>query len=65
MSSIKRTSREIIKKDLDKEFIAFINFLNESIKEFYLSTENNCREIAYINRNNIVNNKQNAPDNPV
>ena len=45
MSSIKRTSREIIKKDLDKEFIAFINFLNESIKEFYLSTENNCREI--------------------
>ena len=45
MSSIKRTSREIIKKDLDKEFIAFINFLNESIKEFYLSAENNCREI--------------------
>ena len=45
MSSIKRTSREIIKKDLDKEFIAFINFLNESIKEFYLSAENNSREI--------------------
>ena len=45
MSTIKRSSREIIKKDLDKEFIAFINFLNESIKEFYLSAENNCREI--------------------
>ena len=45
MSTIKRSSREIIKNDLDKEFIAFINFLNESIKEFYLSTENNCREI--------------------
>ena len=45
MSTIKRSSREIIKNDLDKEFIAFINFLNESIKEFYLSAENNCREI--------------------
>ena len=45
MSTIKRLSREIIKNDLDKEFIAFINFLNESIKEFYLSAENNCREI--------------------
>ena len=45
MSTIKISSREIIKKDLDKEFIAFINFLNESIKEFYLSAENNCREI--------------------
>ena len=45
MSSLKRLSREIIKNDLDKEFIAFINFLNESIKEFYLSAENNSREI--------------------